>query len=245
MSEDEFVEVVTEGQSPAPLYFAFTADSNRRVRELLEEGKPPRTLSIDEALRLAADGAVLLDTRTFESFASGHVRGSINVGLDGRFAEYAGDIVRPGQQVVLLGDPGRGIEAAVRLARIGFDEVAGEVPDIERVLDERPELAAQASRLPASEVAAWLADEPALQVVDVRNDGETKVGGMLPGAVNIALPQLLDHLEELDPSAPTIVYCAGGYRSAVAASALRAHGFGSVADLIGGYAAWAARDAAA
>ena len=74
---------------------------------------------------------MLLDTRAPESFASGHLRGSINVGLDGRFAEYAGDIVRPGQQVVLLGDAGRGIEAKVRLARIGFDAVAGEVPDIE------------------------------------------------------------------------------------------------------------------
>jgi rhodanese-related sulfurtransferase len=146
---------------------------------------------------------------------------------------------------VLLGDEGRGPEARVRLARIGFDDVAGVVDDVEQVLAARPELAATAPRLPATDVAAWLADEPDLQVVDVRNPGETKVGGMVPGAHNLPLPQLLDHLDELDREAPTVVYCAGGYRSSVAASTLRAHGFRTVADMIGGYGAWAATQPAA
>ena len=240
MTDDEFVDVVTEGQGVAPLYFAFAADANRRERELLDDHEPPTILTIDEALELGGSGAVLLDTRAPESFASGHVRGSINVGLDGRFAEYAGDVIRPGQQVVLLGDIGRGIEAKVRLARIGFDDVAGEVPDVEGVLAARPDLATTARRLPAGEVAAWLDDDPTLQVVDVRNPGETKVGGTVPGARNLPLPQLLDHLGDLDRDRPTIVYCAGGYRSSVAASTLRAHGFTTVADLIGGHGAWAA-----
>ena len=238
MTPDGFVDVVTEGQSVAPLYFAFAADANRRQRELLDDQEPPKSLTIDEALALAADGAVLLDTRAPEIYASGHVRGSINVGLDGRYAEYAGDIVRPGQQLIILGDEGRSTEAKVRLARIGFDDVAGAVDDVERILSERPELASSSQRLPASDVASWLADEPGLQVVDVRNPGETRVGGMVPGAINIPLPQLIDHVEDLDPSAPTVVYCAGGYRSSVAASTLKAHGFGVVADMIGGFGAW-------
>ena len=243
MTEDRFVEAVTEGQGLAPLYFAFAADANKRARQLLDDHEAPPLLSIEEALGLSQAGAVLLDTRSPESFASGHLRGSINVGLDGRFAEYAGDIVRPGQQVVLLGDAGRGIEAKVRLARIGFDAVAGEVADIEVVLADHPELATSARRLPAVEVAAWLADDPDVQVVDVRNPGETLVAGTIPGARNIPLPQLLDHLGELEPSRPTIVYCAGGYRSSVAASTLAAHGFKVVADLIGGYDAWVAHSA--
>ena len=238
MTEEQFIEAVTEGQGIAPLYFAFAADANRRERELLDDHEPPHPLTVDEALELVQDGAVLLDTRAPESFASGHIRGSINVGLDGRFAEYAGDIVRPGQHVVLLGDAGRGTEAKVRLARIGFDDVAGEVPDIEAALVAHPELATSARRLPASDVAAWLTEEPNLQIVDVRNPGETKVGGTIPGARNLPLPQLLDHLGDLDPRKPTIVYCAGGYRSSVAASTLAAHGFTRVADLIGGYGAW-------
>jgi glyoxylase-like metal-dependent hydrolase (beta-lactamase superfamily II) len=238
ISEDQFVDAVTEGQGVAPLYFAFAADANRRERELLDDHEPPRSLTMDQALELAREGAVLLDTRAPESFASGHLRGSVNVGLDGRFAEYAGDIVRPGQQVVLLGDAGRGIEAKVRLARIGFDAVAGEVPDVEATLSTNPELATSSRRLPASEVATWLAEDPDLQIVDVRNPGETAVGGMIPGARNLPLPQLIDHLGDLDPARPTVVYCAGGYRSSAAASALRSHGFTHVADLIGGYSAW-------
>lgn len=239
MTVDAFVEAVTDGQGVAPLYFAFAADANKRDRELLDDHQPPPVLAIDTALDLASQGAVLLDTRAPEAFASGHVVGSTNVGLDGRFAEYAGDIIRPGQQVVFLGDRGRGTEAKVRLARIGFDAVAGEVPDVEALLVQRPDLARTAPRLTAGGVVALRAEDPDLQVVDVRNHGETKVGGSIPGARNLPLPQLLDHLGELDPARPTVVYCAGGYRSSIAASTLRAHGFGQVADLIGGYAAWA------
>jgi rhodanese-related sulfurtransferase len=239
MDEAGFVAAVTEGQGVAPLYFAFAADANRRQRELLDDSEAPESLTVERALELAGTGAVLLDTRSPESFASGHLRGSVNVGLDGRFAEYAGDVIRPGQQVVLLGDEGRGTEAKVRLARIGFDDVAGEVGGIEEVLAQRPDLATTAARLPAPEVAAWLDEDPDLQVVDVRNPGETAVGGTVPGARTLPLPRLLDHLDELDPDRPTVVYCAGGYRSSVAASVLRAHGFDRVADLIGGFGAWA------
>jgi glyoxylase-like metal-dependent hydrolase (beta-lactamase superfamily II)/rhodanese-related sulfurtransferase len=240
MTEDEFVQAVTEGQGVAPLYFAFAADANRRERELLDDHEPPPSLTVQEAVAQGLGGAVLVDTRSPESFASGHVRGSVNVGLDGRFAEYAGDVVRPGQAVVLLGDEGRGTEARVRLARIGFDDVVGEVADVESVLAQHPDLAETAARLPAHDVAAWLAEDgDQVQVLDVRNPGEVEAGA-LPGARNVPLPQLLDHLDDLDRERPTVVYCAGGYRSSVAASTLRAHGFGPVADLIGGYGAWAA-----
>jgi rhodanese-related sulfurtransferase len=240
MTDDQFVEAVTDGQSVAPLYFAFAANANRRDHALLDDHEAPAALDLDGALALARTGAALIDTRSPESYASGHLRGSVNVGLDGRFAEYAGDVVRPGQQVVLLGDTGRGTEAKVRLARIGFDAVAGAVDDVERALADRPELAVPARRLPARDVAGWLADDPEVQVVDVRSPGEVADTGTLPGARLIPLPQLLDHVDELDPAAPTVVYCAGGYRSSIAASSLRAHGFATVADLIGGYGAWAA-----
>jgi glyoxylase-like metal-dependent hydrolase (beta-lactamase superfamily II)/rhodanese-related sulfurtransferase len=242
MTADEFVEAVTSGQSVAPLYFAFAADANRRERTLLDDAEPPAALTAEEAAQLAAGGAVLIDTRAPESYASGHLRGSVNVGLDGRFAEYAGDVIRPGQEVVLLGDADRATEARIRLARIGFDDVVGAVEGVEEALAEHPELAETASRLTATDLADWLRDDPdGVQVVDVRGAGEVQVTGILPGARNLPLPQLLDHLGELDPAIPTIVYCAGGYRSSTAASTLRAHGFDTVADLIGGFDAWAAR----
>jgi rhodanese-related sulfurtransferase len=221
----------------APLYFAFAADANRRERELLDDHEPPRILGLADARQLAARGAVLLDTRSPESFASGHLRGSVNVGLDGRFAEYAGGVLRPGQEVVLLGHAGTGTEAKVRLARIGFDAVVGEVPNIEGALSEHPELADAASRLTAADVAEWMREDPTLQIVDVRNPGETEAG-TLPGARNLPLASLINQLDALDPRRPTIVYCAGGYRSSIAASTLRANGFTTVADLVGGYGAW-------
>jgi glyoxylase-like metal-dependent hydrolase (beta-lactamase superfamily II)/rhodanese-related sulfurtransferase len=238
MSEDAFVEVVTQGQSAAPLYFAYTADSNRRLRDLLDDAEPPVHLGVDELERCLRDDAIVIDGRSPETFASGHLRGSINVGLDGRFAEYAGDVVRPGQPVVVVTDAGRETEAKVRLARIGFDRVRGAVVDVERVLAERPDLAAQARRLATRDLASWRDDEPGLQVVDVRNPGEQEAG-VVPGAVRVPLARLLDRHGELDATAPTVVYCAGGYRSSIAASLLRSLGFGQVADLQGGYDAWA------
>jgi glyoxylase-like metal-dependent hydrolase (beta-lactamase superfamily II)/rhodanese-related sulfurtransferase len=238
MSEDEFVAAVTDGQPAAPRYFSFTADTNRRVHELLDDADPPAHLAVDDLAELIADGAVLVDGRSPESFASGHLRGAVNVGLDGRFAEYAGDVVRPGRPIVVVTDAGRETEAKVRLARIGFDRVVGAVHDVERLLAEHPALAERATRVAAADLARWRA-EPGLQLVDVRSLAEQEAG-IIPGAVRLPLSRLLDGHDRLDPAAPTVVYCSGGYRSSVAASLLRSLGLDRVADLRGGYDAWVA-----
>jgi len=237
MTEDAFVEVVTQGQTVAPLYFAFAADANRHPHELLHDDEPPTSLDLDTALGLQASGAVLLDARSPEAFASGHLRGSVNVGLDGRYAEYAGDVIGPGRPIVLVTDPDRETEARIRLARIGFDRVEGFLPGIERVLAERPDLAAWAPRLAAADLASWRADDPDVVALDVRNPGE-QAEGIVPGAVCIPLATLLDRMSELAPAAPTVVYCAGGYRSSIAASVLRSAGHERVGDLLGGFGAW-------
>ena len=237
MSEDAFVEAVTQGQSVAPLYFAFAADANRRDRDLLDDQEPPPALSLGELDRCVREGAVVIDTRSPEAFASGHLAGSINVGLDGRFAEYAGDIARPGEPVVIVAEAGQETEAKVRLARIGFDRVRGAITDIERVLAEHPDRADHAHRLPVGDVADWSTDDPELQLLDIRNPGEQEVG-VVPGTVSIPLARLLERHDELDPDRPVIVYCAAGYRSSIGSSLLRARGFGQVADVIGGFDAW-------
>jgi glyoxylase-like metal-dependent hydrolase (beta-lactamase superfamily II)/rhodanese-related sulfurtransferase len=239
MTEDEFVAAVTEGQSVSPLYFSFTADSNRRIRDLLDDAEAPPAFGIDDVDRCVREDAVILDGRSPEAFASGHLRGSVNVGLDGRFAEYAGDVVRAGQPIVVVTDGGREAEAKVRLARIGFDRVRGAVVDVERILAERPDLAERSTRIAAGDLGTWRDDEPDLQVVDIRNPGEL-AAGVVPGAVRIPLARLLDRHRELDREAPTVVYCAGGYRSSIAASLLRSVGFRQVADLQGGFDAWSA-----
>ncbi|MGH3823577.1 MAG: MBL fold metallo-hydrolase [Pseudonocardiaceae bacterium] len=239
MAEDDFVEVVTQGQSVAPQYFAFASQANRHHHELLDDHAPPRALDISEVLQLHQEGAAIVDGRAPEVFASGHLRGSVNVGLDGRFAEYTGDVVRAGQPIVVITDAGRETEARVRLARIGFDNVAGYLPTVEQMLAQHPDLARAAARLPAAELAAWSTEEPRLQIIDVRNLGEL-AAGVVPGARHIPLAALVDRMAGLDATAPTVVYCAGGYRSSIAASALRAGGFTVVADILGGFAAWSA-----
>lgn len=241
MSEDEFVEAVTQGQSVAPLYFAFAADSNRRERALLDDHEPVPRLTIDEVLAAQRDGAMVIDGRPSEIFSSGHLRGAVNVGLDGRFAEYAGDVLRPGQRVVLITEAGREEEARIRLARIGFDSVVGALEDVGAVLMMRRDLAEAGARVTADELSSLRRQTPDLQIIDVRNPGEVE-GGSVEDARLMPLPNLLDRIDELDPSKPTVVYCAGGYRSSTAASLLRARGFASVADVFGGYAALAEVD---
>lgn len=237
MTEDEFVEAVTQGQSVAPMYFAFNAMRNRQDRPLLEEEEPVAMLGLDEVLARQAEGAVLIDTREPAVFAQGHLRGSINVGLSGRFAEYTGDVVRHEQPIVLICEPETEQEAKVRLARIGFDRVLGALANPLQAFLSRPELVEVSSRLSAWELAERQQSVPDLQVVDVRNPGEVRLG-TIPGAVHLSLPAIVRNLDQLDPARPTVVFCAGGYRSSIAASTLRAHGFADVSDLIGGFDAW-------
>jgi glyoxylase-like metal-dependent hydrolase (beta-lactamase superfamily II)/rhodanese-related sulfurtransferase len=239
MTEDEFVEAVTQGQSVAPLYFSFAANRNRQQRELLVDGAAVEALGVDEVLAHQRAGAVVLDGRDDVTFAAGHLRGSVNVGLGGRFAEYAGEVMRPGTPIVLVTEPGDEPEAQTRLARIGFDRVLGALDAPLDAFTRRPELVEPMSRLTAEALGERISAMPELVLVDVRNPGETALG-TIPGARHISLPALLDRMGELDPTAPTVVFCAGGYRSAIAASLLRSAGFDDVSDLLGGYTAWAA-----
>ncbi|MBV8429975.1 MAG: MBL fold metallo-hydrolase, partial [Solirubrobacterales bacterium] len=121
---EEFVEAVTEGQPPQPGYFAHVAKANRQPHRLFLDD-PVAGLSLDEVLRHQARGAVVVDARAPEAFARGHLRRSLNVGLDGRFAEHAGDVIDAGEDIVVVCDPGRGHEARVRLSRVGLDSVLG------------------------------------------------------------------------------------------------------------------------
>jgi glyoxylase-like metal-dependent hydrolase (beta-lactamase superfamily II)/rhodanese-related sulfurtransferase len=240
LDEDEFVRLVTEGQSVAPLYFSFDAQRNRETRALLDETTPPPALTMDEVLKLQADGAIVVDTRDPQEFAAGHLRGSRNVGLGGRFAEYAGDVIRPDDRVVLVGEPGTETEGMVRLARIGFDVVVGHLDKPYRTFLARPDLVVSSSHVTAAQLDEARSSTPGLVVVDVRNPGEIEASGAIPGARSIPLARLLASLDELDPAAPTVVHCAGGYRSSIAASVLASAGFTDVSDLVGGYDAWAA-----
>jgi len=236
-SKERFVELVTEGQPPAPGYFVYNAILNRQGRELLDETEMPAPMNYDEVRTALAAGAILVDGRDPEEFALGHLKAAVNIGLEGRYAEFAGSVVKPEDDIVLITDPERELEGKNRLARIGFDRVIGYLKDPYAVMFEHQGDVEVASRLTAKALDERIADVPELQLVDVRNPGEA-AGGMIAHAVNIPVGQLPDRVAELDPRKPTVVYCAGGYRSSVAASLLRQRGFGDVSDVLGGYNAW-------
>ena len=238
MSEDEFVVAVTEGQPLKPAYFSFDARLNREDRALLDEAAPVPELPIDEVLRVQAWGAALLDGREHADFARGHLHGAINVGLAGRFAEYVGEVLRPDQDIVLVGDPATAAEAKLRLGRIGFDRVVGQLADPAHVAEQHPERWDRSSRVTVEYLAEALGAVDGLQLVDVRAPGETRAG-TIRGAHLIPLPQLRDSLGTLDPRRPAVVFCAGGYRSSIAASVLDSAGFVDASDLLGGFNAWA------
>lgn len=235
MTVDDFVASVTEGQTAAPGYFGFDAGLNKADHELLDTS-PPTPLDLDEVLAAAADGAVVVDTRDPTEFARGHLVGSVNVGIEGRYAENVGTVVTPGTPVVLVTDPDGGAEAKLRLARIGFDRVLGVLDGGVARLVERPDLAGRASRLGVDAFDERAASTD-VTVLDVRNPGET-AQGTIPGAATIPLATLRDRAAELSLDEPIVVYCAGGYRSSIAASLLRTMGAGDVSDLLGGYTAW-------
>jgi hydroxyacylglutathione hydrolase len=232
-----FVDLVTEGQPPAPGYFIYDATMNKKRHALMDETAPPTPMTWDEVHAALADGAMLVDGRDPVEFAHGHLAGAVNVGLEGRYAEFAGSVVPVDARIVLFVEPGTELEAKNRLARIGFDQVVGYVESPYEVLRTHEDQGRVASRLTPVDFEERRRDVDDVQVVDVRNPGEHALGSV-PGAVNIPVGQLPARAGELDPSRPTVVYCAGGYRSSVAASLLRSKGFEDVSDILGGYGAW-------
>jgi hydroxyacylglutathione hydrolase len=232
MPEADFVQMITSGQPAIPLYFATDAVLNRQVRSLLETGPLAAALTPAQVRARQAAGGRLLDVRTPEEFADGHLPGSINVGLEGRFSETAGMVLDVDENVIILAASGRQDEAALRLGRIGFDNVDGYAAgfgDLEDLLQ-------RARRLSVAEFDEARADDSAV-VVDVRNPSERDLG-FIPGSVHIPLAEITSRACELPTDRPLLVHCAGGWRSSVAASALRIEGHQNVADLIGGYNAW-------
>lgn len=232
-----FMALVTEGQPPAPGYFVYDAILNRRQRELLDETKMPTAMTYQQVLDAIEGGAVLVDGRSPEEFAQGHLRHAVNIGLDGRYAEFAGSVLATDVDIVLFTEPGQELEGKNRLARIGFDRVIGYLDrPFDAMLSHRDDVQI-ASRLTARAFDQRTSELADLQIVDVRNPGEIEAGA-IPNAMAIPVGQLPGRLAELDADKPTVVYCAGGYRSSVAASLLRQRGFCDVSDILGGYGAW-------
>ncbi len=240
MSKQAFIEVVTADQPEAPAYFTYDAVLNSEERPTLDETLARvKPLTLDGVLALQAGGAQILDTRDSGDFAAAHLAGSINIGLGGQYATWAGTLLDRDHPIVIIADPGRETESATRLGRIGFDHVAGYLQDGLHSLKSRPELTVTTERLSAPFAAELLSSSEAPLMIDVRTPGE-RGQKHIGGSMGIPLNHLVENLERLPRDRSLLVYCAGGYRSSIAASLLQRGGFRRVNEIAGGIAGWEA-----
>jgi hydroxyacylglutathione hydrolase len=239
MDKRAFIDMVTADQPDMPAYFSYDAEMNARERQTLDEAlsRELRPLSLDAVLDRQAQRAQLLDTRDPVEFAAAHLRGSVNIGLGGQYATWAGTVLTRAAPIVLIAEPGAEHESAMRLGRIGFDNVVGYLEGGLRSADPRPDLIASTERLSPEVAAERLASASPPVLVDLRTPSE-RSDRSIPGSVHVPLSRLVEQLETLARDRPLVLHCAGGYRSAIAASVLQRHGFEKVSELAGGISAW-------
>ncbi len=239
MSKKAFIELVTADQPEAPPYFTYDAVLNSKERPTLDQAleRELKALALDTVLALRAEGAQLVDTRDPEEFGAAHLTGSINVGLTGQYATWAGTVLDRVHAIVIIAAPDRESESAIRLGRIGFDHIAGYLQNGLKSLESRPELISFTERLSPQFVAELLASNDPPLAIDVRMPREREQKH-ISGSLSFPLNHLLENLKTLPRNRALLVYCAGGYRSSIAASLLKGGGFDSVCEIAGGIAAW-------
>lgn len=239
MTKEAFIHVVTADQPDAPAYFAYDAVLNTRERPTLDEAlaREMKPLALDALLELQAAGAQILDTRDPDEFAAAHLKGSINIGLGGQYATWAGTVLNHQNPIAIIASPGRESESAVRLGRIGFDNIAGYLQGGLESAESRPDRIAFTQRLSAPFAADLLSSTEPPVAVDVRSPREREEK-TIPGSLPMPLSRLTENLEKLPKDQRLLLYCAGGYRSSIAASLLQRAGFSHVAEIAGGMAAW-------
>jgi glyoxylase-like metal-dependent hydrolase (beta-lactamase superfamily II)/rhodanese-related sulfurtransferase len=237
-TKEEFIKEVTTGLNTPPAYFPVNAQINSTGYESLDtvRSKSLTPLSVDDFEQKVKDGAIILDTRSSTIFTEGFVPESLSIGLDGRFAEWAGSILPFDKDLVLVTEPGKEEETVVRLARVGLDKVTGYLDGsfeawqqagkkIDLIIDVEPE-----------ELAMDIPFDNKLQVIDVRKPSEFEIGH-IKGAENIPLSELTDplHMAQIDDEANLYVHCAGGYRSVIACSLMKREGFHNLRNVLGGF----------
>jgi rhodanese-related sulfurtransferase/glyoxylase-like metal-dependent hydrolase (beta-lactamase superfamily II) len=241
MSKEEFIRLVTADQPDAPPYFTYDAVLNSRERPTLDKNLEQvlQPVELMEVLRMGGAGAQVLDVRDAVEYAKCHLAGSINIGLGGQFATWAGTVLDRAKPIVIVAEPGREHEAAVRLGRIGFDHVKGYLRGGMEALAGRPDLVSPTERISAPMLAQELASADAPLLLDIRNPREWEAKH-IAGSVNISLNHLEERLAEIPLDRRIAVHCAGGYRSSIAASILQSHGITNLVEMAGGLAAWEA-----
>lgn len=241
MTKEEFTRLVTADQPDAPAYFTYDAILNTRERSTLDKTLEQilQPVELEEVLEMRDAGAQILDVRDAAEYAKGHIDGSINIGLGGQYATWAGTVLDSTRPIVIIAEPGREQEAALRLGRIGFDHVRGYLRDGMGALAERQDLVRVTERISALMLAEELASHDPPLVIDIRGPREWSANH-LSDSINLPLGHLQERIAEVPRDRRIVVHCAGGYRSSIAASILNQYGITNLMELAGGIAAWEA-----
>lgn len=237
-SREEFIKAVTTGLSSAPAYFAVNAKINKEGYDSLADVKTKglTALTVAEFKKKMNEDVTILDTRNAAEFTQGFVPGAVFIGLEGRFAEWAGTLLPFHQRLILVTAPGMEEETIIRLARVGFDKVEGYLKggfeewknsgeEIDLVID-----------VEADELALDIKHDPKLAILDVRR--ETEFGdGHIKKATNLPLSDMTDivQLANVEDDQNLYVHCAGGYRSVIAVSLLKRQGYHNLRNVLGGW----------
>ena len=238
-SRESFIKAVTEGLLEPPQYFSINARINKEgyesLDEVLEAGVQPLDLATFKHW-ITKEDAVLLDTRPSETFVAGFVPGSIGIGLDGRFAEWAGSLLPFDKPVVLVTVAGEERETVIRLARVGFDKVKGYLEGGYAAWQQAGQPSDMIIDVEPDELAMDIPFDKNLVVLDVRREAEF-ADGHVRNAINIPLQDLADpvSMANLDENFNLYVHCAGGYRSIIAASLLKRQGIHNLRNVLGGW----------
>ena len=238
MSREAFVAMMTTDLPDMPAYFATDAEINRTGASALGELSAPVPLTPAAVQTLQAEGRLVLDVRPAREFGTAHVPGSLNIGLGGQFASWAGALIRVGTPLVVVAEDAAGAaEAVMRLARVGYESVEGYLDGGIYAWDRDGLPTAVLPQMPVDELKARIDEGANPQIVDVRQVGEYREGHVV-GAIHLPLGSIGTELARLDPERPTVVMCGSGYRSSAGASLLGRERFRELYNVVGGIAAW-------
>lgn len=238
LTKEEFIKAVTEGLAAPPAYFPINAKINKEGYESLDAvlTKGLTALSIEDFKEKTKEQDIILDTRNSNEFTQGFVPGSISIGLDGRFAEFAGGLLPFDQSIILITEPGKEKESIIRLARVGFDKMVGYLAggyEAWKTAGEKIDLIIDVE---ADEMAMDIPFDPNMVIVDVRKETEY-ADGHIKEAINIPLNDLMDpgSMANMEDQHNIYIHCAGGYRSVIASSLIKRQGIHNIRNVMGGF----------
>ena len=238
MSKEKFIDEVLDGLMPPPGYFPENVLMNIKGYESIDEVLHKGTQALSpEAFETAANetDALLLDTRDAQTFSKGFIPNSINIGIDGNFAPWAGTLIPDIKQTILLiVDEGREEEIVTRLARVGYDNTIGYLKGGFEAWKKAGKETDAIESISVDELAKRMEENPDLNILDVRKKSEHFSEHVLDSE-NIALDYINEHIAEVNKDKTYYVHCAGGYRSMIFNSILKARGYDNLIDVQGGF----------